>query len=212
MKNKYLCCGLLSLLLVSGASLSSCNKENDVLPNQAFLTKGGKQEASALELLQSRGVFIRYKEPNMLTSLRSLSTGTTNMRIEQEVLGLLDNPEILSIFLEDKIDNPFERIIAWKGYKLLSQETQQLIEELSTNEQALAIYREGVSYIVNYKLNNLERARSFVYSQMLYSGPEHAVINKEILKVSGIFLIGTLRGGGLAGGLAALATYAISLL
>lgn len=195
----------LALLTLSAgvAIFTSCSKEN---PISEPVVSNVEQSTGVLRSLQKKGFFLRINEDVLSSSLRTIQERHPQ---EEQILQFFTSSEAIALAAEGGLENPFEKLMLLEDFQSLPREVKDAITFISKDKKALEIYKEAALYIRLKGDSDTSELRS--YSQMLYSGPEHAEGCKQTLKAAGMFLLGTLRGGGLAGGLVGLGGYLLSV-
>ncbi len=192
-----------AIVLIAGIiSFTSCNKHDEVVEKRQETEKN----LTVLDKAHAKGLFLGYTEENLrpTSQVRALTSEDEALFAE-----FLSQPEVQSLVLKE-LDNPFASISKSEAYKRLPNSLREELRHFSSDSELLAVWKEGVQYILKHQSGGTE-ARQIVYSQLLSQGPQHAEGNKQVLKAVGIFAVGIWGGGGLRGGVAALAGYLIGL-
>lgn len=196
-----------SVVLLCSA-LSSCSKDDvtPVIQDSPSHKVYESVDLKPLRVLQSKGFFKSVRLPKEPT-LRSASSKIVEG--DQEVLrAFIESPEALEVVQRTK-GNPFKALKSLSSYNNLSDRHKELISLFAEDSTITEFYKEALRYIETEKESSLRS-----YSQMLYSGPQHAEGSKHTLKIAGTMIFAAAAaaaGTPFAAGLAAGASYLLSL-
>lgn len=184
-------------------SLASCSKKNDPIVESVEVSS----HRSILEEAHTKGLFLKYEDKTLSSYSRARTLDAEKERILREFLSM---KEVQSLIIKECHRNPLKSLLETQAYNSLPQELQYELRKLASDEDILAIWKEGLEYI-EVKRENASEARQIVYSQLLGQGPQHAAGSKQVLKAFGAMAFGAWTGGGLPGAIAGLGGYLLSI-